>query len=78
MHRWRYGDELVVEWLSRLEGRTQRAVVRQRGADETDVIGVLTPEDISRAIQLSQLRAREGGRPSSAAGRPRSPGRVLP
>ena len=73
-----YGDELVVEWLSRLEGGAQRAVVRQRGADETDVIGVLTPEDISRAIQLSQLRGREGGRPSSAPGRPRNPGRVLP
>ena len=73
-----YGDELVVDWLTQHGGRTQRAVVRQRGAVDDEIIGLLTPEDVARAIALSQLRGRQGGRPTSTAGRPHSEGPVLP
>ena len=51
LERWprAYEDELVRDVLLRLEGSSTRAVVRGRGQDAATVLGLLLPEDISRA-----------------------------
>jgi hypothetical protein len=47
---WAYEDELVADVILRLEGSSTRAVVRGRGQDTAVVLGLLLPEDISRAV----------------------------
>jgi Zn-dependent protease len=67
-------DEPVLEVLTRLEGQPVRVVVRDRTSSSTDVLGLLTSEDISRTIDLGRLR---DGRTTSADGEA-SAGPVLP
>lgn len=45
-----FEDELVKDVLARLDGSTTRAVVRGRDEDPAGVLGLLLPEDISRAV----------------------------
>ena len=45
-----FEDELVKDVLVRLDGSTTRAVVRGRDKDPAGVLGLLLPEDISRAV----------------------------
>ncbi len=73
-----HADELVVELLARLDGRAPRALVRQRGTLAGDVVGLVTPEDVSRAIAISQARGGGAGHDTPASGQPRSADRVLP
>ena len=58
----RKGDVLV-----RLDGGTTRAVVRGRDQDSTVVLGLLLPEDISRAVAVGPL----GGDRDTAGSRDR-------
>ena len=72
-----YADEQVVDGIQRLGGTSARALVRHRSAWGTDVAGLLTPEDIARAIELGKLRGGQGG-PTAPTGSRTSDGRVLP
>ncbi|MGD8486010.1 MAG: site-2 protease family protein [Chloroflexota bacterium] len=77
-------DELVTDVIQRFEARPTRAIVRDRPAlgDQVaigdGVVGLLTPEDVARSIELGRLRGGQGDQASSAAGRGTSEGRVLP
>jgi hypothetical protein len=60
-------DEMVVDLLARLdESQPPRALVQEGDA----ILGLVTPEDVARAMQMGQLR---GGRPGSAPGAAPSP-----
>ena len=63
-----YVDEPVADVLVRLGGGSIRAVVRERGQVRGDVLGVLLPEDISRAVAMAGPRNRRGEGASSQAG----------
>jgi len=63
---WAYEDELVKDVLLRLEGSSTRAVVRGRGQDTATVLGLLLPEDISRAAATG---GAVEGRPGAASSR---------
>lgn len=64
--------ELVLDLLARLDGATPRAIVHENG----ETIGLLTAEDVERAIELARLRASERRRPGPGlANRPSSEGR---
>lgn len=81
-----YPDEQVTDVLRRLEGEPNRAVVRSRSAQgEPDsdpveaeaIVGLLTPEDISRAIEVGRMAVGSGER-SASPGRGPSEGPVWP
>ncbi len=64
-----YADELVQDVLVRLDGSATRAVVRGRDEDPAVVLGILLPEDISRAVAMGgsvgggreEASSRDGG-----------------
>ncbi len=59
-------DEMVVDLLGRLdEGQPPRALVREGEA----ILGLVTPEDIARAIQVGRLRGGQPGGAPEGAGR---------
>ena len=65
-----FEDELVRDVLVRLDGGATRAVVRGREQDPTVVLGLLLPEDISRAVAVGQLagdREKAGSRDRGAS-----------
>ncbi len=72
---WAYEDELVKDVLLRLEGSSTRAVVRGRGQDAATVLGLLLPEDISRAAATGGAVEGRPGEASSHDGDARE-GRV--
>jgi Zn-dependent protease len=72
-----YADEEVVDVLQRLGGSAARAVVRERVGWQGEVIGLLTPEDVDRSVQLGRLQGGQGGQASKADSE-QSQGRVLP
>ena len=72
-------DEMMVDLLARLdETQPPRALVREGGG----IVGVVTPEDLARAIRAGQLRASQPGDTAGvdrpAADRGTSEGPVLP
>ena len=70
-------DEMVVDLLTRLEGgQVARAVVRGDDSADGGIVGLVTPEDIARAIEMGST-ARFRGRPSGTLGRPRQAARTL-
>jgi len=76
-----FADEQVIDVLKRFEGRETRAVVRERWtADEADgpaIAGLLTPEDVSRAIEVGRM-ANGGDARTSSPERGPSEGPVWP
>ena len=81
-----YADEHVADVLGRLEGQPTRAVVWSRSAAAEPgrepvmaeaVLGLLTPEDISRAIEVGRMTASDDERSSSPSRGP-SEGPVWP
>ncbi len=72
-----YADEEVVDVLQRLRGSAPRAVVRARVGWQGEVIGLLTPEDVDRSVQLGRLQGGHGGLALNADNE-QSQGRVLP
>jgi CBS domain containing-hemolysin-like protein len=76
-----FADEQVIDVLKRFEGRETRAVVRERwSADEADseaIAGLLTPEDVSRAIEVGRM-ADGGDARTSSPDRGTSEGPVWP
>jgi len=69
-----YADEAVLDVLERLGGDDTGAVVRERASDTDDVVGVLTPDGVSRAVAHGRWQERG----ASSAGGNTSEGRVLP
>jgi len=72
-------DEMMVDLLARLdETHPPRALVREGGG----IVGVVTPEDLARAIRAGQLRASQPGDTAGvdrpAADRGTNEGPVLP
>ena len=72
-----YADEQVVDLIERLGGTSTRAVVRDRSPWVSDIVGLLTPEDIARSVKLGKLRGSRRGTPTTAAGQP-DDGRLTP
>jgi Zn-dependent protease len=51
-------DEMVMDLLARLDGgQAPRAVVRSDGSPAGEIVGLVTPEDVARAIEMGKLRA---------------------
>ena len=69
-----YADELVTDVLARLAGETAFAVVRERTAASTDIVGLLTPEDLRRTLERVHAR----GHNTASTGGERSEERALP
>ena len=70
-------EELVTELLARLDSTSlPRALVRDATEPLGEILGVVTPEDVSRAIAMGQLRAPAVG--DTSTGRGASHGQVLP
>lgn len=69
-----YTDEPVLDVLARLHGDHASAVVRERTSGPDEVVGVLTPDGVSRAVEHG--RWQEGG--ASSTDGSTSEGRVLP
>jgi Zn-dependent protease len=79
LERWPAADvdEPVLDLLQRLGNSEVRAVVRGSGTESHDVIGLLSPEDISRTVALRGASGRrDDERPSTEDDA--SEGRVLP
>lgn len=65
-------DELVTDLLTRLEaGALPRALVRDATGPLGGIVGVVTPEDVSRAIEMGQLRGAASGIRPAIIDRPR-------
>jgi CBS domain-containing protein len=63
-------DERLLDLLERLpRGAGSRALVFEAG----ELVGVVTPEDVARAVQVARLRGRPGGS-SGASSASQSPG----
>ena len=76
-----FADEQVIDVLKRFEGRQTRAIVRERWpadlAEPDAIAGLLTPEDVSHAIEVGRMA--NGGDPrTSSPGRGTSEGPVWP
>jgi hypothetical protein len=71
-------DEMVVEVLQRFEGRSPRAIVRERHGYGQEVAGLLTPEDVQRAIEMGRIRGGAGDQRAPSAGRDANEGPVVP
>ena len=56
-----YREEQVIDVIQRLEGTATRAVVRDRSPSAGEIVGLLTPEDIARSLELGKLRGSQGG-----------------
>lgn len=76
-----FADEQVIDVLKRFEGRDARAVVRERWtadpAERDAIAGLLTPEDVSRAIEVGRM-ANGGDTRTSSPDRGTSEGPVWP
>lgn len=46
-----FTDEAVTDVLDRLTGEAAHAVVRERAVGSTDIVGLLTPEDVRRTVE---------------------------
>jgi CBS domain containing-hemolysin-like protein len=63
-------DERLLDLLERLSGsRGSRALVLAEG----ELVGLVTPEDVARAVQVARLRGQPGGS-FGASSASRSPG----
>ena len=72
-----YADEQVVDVIQRLGGTSTRALVRDHSTWGSEIVGLLTPEDIARSVELGKLRGSQRG-PSASAGGQTDDGRVVP
>lgn len=72
-------DEMVVDLLARLEsGQAPRAVVRGDDSADGGIVGLVTPEDIARAIEMGTLRGSGTDRQARSVDRGSSEDPVLP
>lgn len=79
IERWpvAYVDELVLDVLQRASSSDVRAVVRERDPISDEVLGLLSPEDISRTVAIREAAGDRGDKRTSR-GDNTDEGRVLP